>query len=70
MAGICAFYHVVCRKYLDIQINNVGEFVKRQKVYQLSRNTRHILIKPVLADLPNMRWAIDLIGMQRYSDKN
>ena len=64
------FYHVVCRKYLNIQRSKIGEFLQRQKVYQLPRNTQHIINKPVLASLPNERWAIDLIDMQRYQDKN
>ena len=28
-----AFYHVACRKYLNIQRSEVGEFLKRHKVY-------------------------------------
>ena len=69
-SGIVQFYHTVRRKYLNIFRNEVAEFLKRQKNYQLSRNTRHVINKPILADRPNSRWAIDLIDMQRYESKN
>jgi transposase InsO family protein len=36
----------------------------------MSRNTHHIINKPILATAPNERWAIDLVDMNRYQDKN
>ena len=69
-SGIVQFYHNICRKYLNIQRKNVADFLMRQKNYQLSRNTRHHINKPILADAPNMRWAIDLVDMNRYIDQN
>lgn len=69
-SGIVQFYHTVRRKYLNIFRVDVAEFLKRQKNYQLSRNTRHLINKPILASRPNERWAIDLVDMQRYASKN
>ena len=69
-AGIKQFYHTVCSKYLNIKRKDVAEFLKRQKVYQMSRNTHHIINKPILATAPNERWAIDLVSMERYSGQN
>ena len=69
-SGIVQFYHTVRRKYLNIFRADVAEFLKRQKNYQLSRNTRHLINKPILASQPNERFAIDLIDMQRYASKN
>lgn len=69
-SGIVQFYQNVCRKYLNIFRTEVAEFLKRQKNYQLSRNTRHVINKPILASQPNERWAIDLVDMQRYETKN
>ena len=69
-SGIVQFYQTVCRKYLNIFRTEVAEFLKRQKNYQLSRNTRHVINKPILASQPNERWAIDLVDMQRYETKN
>ena len=62
-SGISQFYHIVCKKYLNIKRKDVAEFLKRQKVYQLTRNTHHIINKPILASAPNERWAIDLVDM-------
>lgn len=69
-SGIVQFYHTVRGKYLNIFRKEVGDFLRRQKNYQLSRNTRHVINKPILASRPNERWAIDLVDMQRYSSKN
>ena len=69
-SGISQFYHIVCSKYLNIKRREVGDFLKRQKNYQLSRNTNHIINKPILATAPNERWCIDLIDMQRYETQN
>lgn len=69
-SGIVQFYHTVRRKYLNIFRADVAEFLKRQKNYQLSRNTSHVINKPILASRPNERWSIDLVDMQRYASKN
>ena len=69
-SGISQFYHIVCKKYLNIKRKDVAEFLKRQKVYQLTRNTHHIINKPILASAPNERFAIDLIDMNRYESQN
>ena len=69
-SGVTQFYHLVCLKYLNIQRKDVNEFLQRQKTYQLSRNTRHVINKPVLASSPNERFCIDLIDMGRYANKN
>lgn len=69
-SGIVQFYYNIRLKYLNIQRKDVADFLKRQKNYQLTRNTRHVINKPILASAPNSRWAIDLIDMDRYIDKN
>jgi hypothetical protein len=69
-AGIKQFYHTVCSKYLNIKRKDVADFLKRQKVYQMSRNTHHKINKPILATAPNERWSIDLVSMERYAKQN
>jgi hypothetical protein len=69
-SGVVQFYHNICLKYLNIQRKDVADFLIRQKTYQISRNTRHKINKPILASAPNERYAIDLIDMNRYTDKN
>jgi len=36
----------------------------------MTRNTHHIINKPILASVPNERWAIDLVSMERYAGQN
>ena len=69
-SGIVQFYHLVVGKYLNIRRKDVADFLKRQKTYQLTRNTNHVINKPILADKPNSRWAIDLIELERYEKQN
>ena len=69
-SGVVQFYHNICLKYLNIQRKEVADFLMRQKTYQISRNTRHRINKPILAFAPNFRWAIDLVDMNRYIDYN
>ena len=61
--GIKQFYYRVCSKYLNIFRKDCGEFIKRQKVYQMTRNTTHQINKPIISSAPNERWAIDLVDM-------
>ena len=69
-SGITQFYHLVCLKHLNIQRNDVNEFLHCQKGYQLSRNTRHVINKPVLASSPNERYCMYRIDLGRYANKN
>ena len=69
-SGVVQFYHNICLKYFNIQRKEVADFLMRQKTYQISRNTRHRINKPVLAYAPNQRWGIDLVDMNRYIDHN
>ena len=69
-SGVVQFYHNICLKYLNIQRKDVADFLIKQKTYQISRNTRHRINKPILAFAPNFRWAIDLVDMNRYIDYN
>ena len=64
-SGVVQFYHNICLKYLNIQRKEVADFLMRQKTYQITRNTRHRINKPVLAFAPNERWAIDPVDMNR-----
>jgi hypothetical protein len=36
----------------------------------MSRNTHHIINKPILANAPNERWAVELVSMERYTNQN
>ena len=69
-SGQRQFYYMVCSKYLNIFREEVAEFLRRQKNYQMTRNTRHHINKPILASAPNERYGIDLVDFQRYETKN
>jgi hypothetical protein len=68
--GIDMFYNRVRDKYLNIRRKDVGEFLKSQKVYQITRPQNHIENKPILATSPNERWALDCINMVSYASSN
>jgi hypothetical protein len=68
--GISMFYNRVRDKYLNIRRKDVGDFLKSQKVYQITRPQNHIQNKPILSTSPNERWGIDCINMVSYANAN
>jgi transposase InsO family protein len=68
--GIRQFYYKVVHHYLNIKRYEVAEFLKKQKNYQISRNTSHLINKPILTSQPNERYSIDLVDMNRYKSQN
>jgi len=69
-AGQHQFYYQIIHKYLNITREDCSEFLKREKVFQMTRPIRHIVNKPILVVRPNELWAIDLVDMQRYKKTN
>lgn len=59
--GIDMFYHRIVENYLNIRRKDVEEFLKSQKVYQITRPQNHKMNKPILAISRNERWGIDCI---------
>ena len=68
--GIDMFYHRIVENYLNIRRKDVEEFLKSQKVYQITRPQNHKMNKPILATSPNERWGIDCINMTSYASSN
>jgi hypothetical protein len=68
--GISMFYNRIRDKYLNIRRKDVGDFLKSQKVYQITRPQNHIQNKPILATSPNERWGIDCINMVSSANSN
>jgi hypothetical protein len=68
--GIDIFYNRVRDKYLNVKRKDVSDFLKSQKVYQITRPQQHIENKPVLATSPNERYGIDCINMVSYASSN
>jgi transposase InsO family protein len=67
--GINLFYARVCLHYLGINREECGAFLKSQGNYNVSRPTRNIVNKPILAKTSTERWGCDLIYMSRYYRK-
>lgn len=68
--GVTMFYHRITDNYLNIRRKDVSEFLKSQKLYQITQPQNHIQNKPILAKSPNERWGIDCINMVSYSNAN
>ena len=68
--GIRTFYSKVAAIYLNINRDDVRDFLQSQTVYQLIKAEPHHVNKPIIATYPNQRWAIDLIDINIYSEKN
>jgi hypothetical protein len=68
--GISTFYNRIREKYLNIRRKDVSDFLKSQKVYQITRPQNHKINKPILATFPNERWGIDCINMVSYANSN
>ena len=67
--GILSFYKIVKDKYIGIKRDDVEFFLKNQTVYQITRELRKGINKPIITTYPNERWAIDLIDMELYEEK-
>ena len=68
--GIEMFYHTICDKYLNIRRSDASDFLKEQKVYQITRPQHHKINKPILATNVNERWGIDFINMTSFANNN
>ena len=66
--GLASFYHQVCDSYLNIKKSDTDDFLRRQGDYQVTRIPRRPRVnKPIQAQVPNERWASDLIDVSTYS---
>ena len=54
--GITMFYHTICEKYLNIRRIDVSNFLKNQKIYQITRTQHHVINKPILSRNVNERY--------------
>ena len=68
--GIVSFYKIVKDKYIGIKRDDVEKFLKNQTVYQITKEPRKGINKPIITTYPNERWAIDLVDMELYEKQN
>ena len=68
--GIQSMYNKLIEQYLNIKRKEVGEFIKQQAVYQITKPEPLPVNKPIIGHQPNERWAVDLIDMIIYEGYN
>ena len=57
-------------KYLNISRQQTSDFLRKQTGYQLTKRERPTVNRPIVANYPNERWAIDLIDIKTYISHN
>jgi len=68
--GIKNVYKYISSKYINITRDDVAEFLSKQKDFQMTRNIKKVVNKPIVERKPNNRWQIDLIDMTKYENYN
>ena len=68
--GIVALYKYVRRHYMNITRKEVALFIKNQTNYQLTRDLKHRVNKPIISYYSNSLWCVDLIDMSSYEKEN
>jgi hypothetical protein len=69
-SGIKGFYAKVLQKYIGINRDEVAVFLRKQTPYQLTKQPRRPINRPVIGNYPNHRWECDLIDMALYAGNN
>ena len=66
--GLNQFYEMVSHKYINVKKLEVAQFLKSQKLYQLTLRKSAKRITTKQYSKANQAWAIDLIDMKRFSN--
>ena len=64
------FYKMLKRKNPDIKFNDVDEFIRSQKTFQLHKKQTSKIQGHIIAFHENALWFMDLLDMQNYSRQN
>jgi hypothetical protein len=64
--GLNSFYAKVCLDYLGITRQETRDFLKRQGNYQITRPYIKVVNQPILAKVPNERWEMDVLYINKY----
>ena len=68
--GIEMFYFTICELDLNIRRSDASDFLKKQKVYQITRTQHHKTNKPILSTNVDERWGTDCINMTSFANNN
>jgi hypothetical protein len=64
------FYEVIRDTYGNVSRKAIREFLKNEPNYQVTRQYRKVVNKPVLAKRVNERWMIDLVDLNQFQGSN
>ena len=68
--AILALYMYVRDRYVNITRAQVRQFIMGQTNYQLTKDFKHRVNKPIVAKHPNEIWCMDLVDMNFYVRNN
>lgn len=68
--GVTNLYKYVTSKYININRDDVTNFLQTRGYYQMTRDIKKRTNKPIVAKYPNQIWGIDLIDVNQYIRKN
>ena len=69
-SGKVNLYKKIVQLYINIHRDLCGEFLSKQPEYQINKENRHIVNKPILASSCGERLAIDLVSINNLSQYN
>ena len=68
--GKINFYKKIIDRYLNIKRKDTDEFINRQPIYQINKEARHIVNKPIMAKACGERVAVDLVSVDNLEEFN
>lgn len=68
--GKINFYKKITDHYINIKRKDTDEFINKQSIYQINKDSRHIVNKPILASTCGERLACDLVDVSNLEEFN
>jgi hypothetical protein len=68
--GKINFYKKIIDRYLNIKRKDTDEFINKQPIYQINKEARHIVNKPIMASSCGERLAVDLVDVSNLEEFN
>jgi hypothetical protein len=68
--GVVSFYKYLNTKYININRQDVQDYLNSVPEYQMSKNIKYRINKPIVSKFVNQTWGIDLIDMEPFVNFN
>jgi hypothetical protein len=65
--GLSSFYKAVCLRFLNVKKARTDTFLKKEGDYLVVRESHRLVNRPIVASVPNERWAVDLIDLRAFN---